>query len=345
MLFPYFELAASLFILLLSFQILTRHYENKAARFFAFFALTAFLATIFEYSLRIAFTLELARDINKISASLWAFVFVLFAHFAFVFTKKDQFLAKRWSLIFFYLPPTLLSILFIFTNIMYTRYEIWSIGIVSQPSPWYWLFLVQTVLYCSVGIFLFYRYAFTALQSLERIQSMLMAIGSTLPLLLGVITDELLPLQLGQRTFFPTCVFDIALLSFFVYIAMRNYSLFAVSPELAADVIIETMPDALLATDLESKILFINSEACKLLKATREEIVGKPLFAFFKDREKFERLFVDVVKRNREIIKYKAELTNPAGETIPALINANLLMDRMLGGTIGGLFIVQDASD
>ena len=77
-LFPYFELAASLFILLLCFQIFTRHYENRVARFFAMFAMMAFLAAILEYSLRIAFTLELARDLNRIAASLWAFVFAMF---------------------------------------------------------------------------------------------------------------------------------------------------------------------------------------------------------------------------------------------------------------------------
>jgi hypothetical protein len=140
MLFPYIELFASLFILLLCFQIFTRHYESKVARSFALFLLVAFLATIFEYSMRIAFTLEFARALNRISASLWVFAFSLFASFAFVFTRKKEFLEKAWAPFFFYVPPTLLSLLFIFTNIMYTRYEIWNIGIISQPSPWYWLF-------------------------------------------------------------------------------------------------------------------------------------------------------------------------------------------------------------
>jgi len=342
MLFPYIELFASLFILLLCFQIFTRHYESKVARSFALFLLVAFLATILEYSMRIAFTLEFAWALNRISASLWAFAFSLFASFAFIFTKKTKFMEKAWAPVFFYAPPVILSLLFLFTKIMYTRYEIWNIGIISQPSPWYWLFFAQTVFYPLLGVVLFFHYAFTSPQALERIQSMIIAIGSAIPLAIGGITDELLPLIQGKRTVFPTCVFDIAILSLFVYIAMRNYSLFAISPSIAADVIIETMPDSLLATDLESKILFINAGACRLLHSSQDEIIGKPLFAFFKDREKFDKLFVDVVKRNKEVLRYEADLKNSLGESIPALINANLLRDKIFGGTIGGIFIIRD---
>jgi PAS domain S-box-containing protein len=342
MLFPYFELAASLFVLLLCFQIFTRHYENKAARFFAMFAMVAFLAAILEYSLRIAFTLELARDLNRIATPLWAFVFSMFAHFCFIFTKKRKFLENPLSSFFFYLPAFILTLLFVFTNLMYTRYEIRSIGIISQPAPLYWLFALHTIFYSLLGIGLLFQNGFKALQKIERAQSLLIAIGSLIPLLIGVITDELLPLIQGNRMVFPTCVFDIALMNFFIYIAMRRYSLFAVSPSIAADVIIETMPDALLATDFEGKILFVNDEASKLFNLEQEELIGKDFSSLFKTREKYEKLFREVVEQRKEILRYEAELINPLGERIPALINSNLLKDKIVGDTIGIIFVVRD---
>ena len=94
MFFPYLELAASLFILLLAFEILVVHFDNKLAKFFSFFALVAFFAAILTYSYRIAFTLEIARDINRLSASLLAFTFALFAHFAINFTKTNSLLSS-----------------------------------------------------------------------------------------------------------------------------------------------------------------------------------------------------------------------------------------------------------
>ncbi len=340
-LFPYFELAASIFILLLCFQIYTRHHGNKVARFFAIFALVAFLAAILEYSMRIAFTLDFARNLNRASASLWAFLFPMFAHFSLLFSKK-KFLENPLAYVFLYLPPTLLTILFFFTNQMYIRYEIWSIGIVSQPAQLYWLFFLNTVFYSLLGILLLYQYGFKAPQKTERIQSVIIASGALLALSIGVLTDELLPLVMGARTIIPTCVFDVALLNLFIFFAMRNYSLFAVSPALAADVIIETMPDALLATDFEGKILFVNDEASKLFSVSQDELIGKEFSSLFKNREKYDRLYQDVAVKKKEILRFEAELIDPLGERIPALINANLLRDKIAGDTIGIIFVARD---
>src|SRR3989339_1935980 len=97
-LFPYFELAASLFVLVFSFVIFNRHYENKAARFFGRFALLAFFSCIMTYSMRIAFTLELAATINRLSVSLIAFTFAVFVHFALIFSRREHLLKKKFSL-------------------------------------------------------------------------------------------------------------------------------------------------------------------------------------------------------------------------------------------------------
>ncbi len=341
-LFPYFELAASLFILLLCFQIFTRHYENKAARFFALFALVAFLAAIFEYSLRMAFTLDFARDLNRIAASLWAFVFSMFAHFCFIFAKKERFLKNPFSRIFFYLPAIILTGLFCFTNLMYTRYEIWSIGIVSQPAPPYWFFAAHTVFYSLLGIAMLFWFGATTPQKIVRAQANLIAFGSLLPLVIGSLTDEFLPLILGIRTVIPTCVFSIALMNFFIYIAMRRYSLFAISPSLAADVIIATMPNALLATDIEGKIMFVNDEASRLFSVPAEELEGKELASLFKNREKYDQLYYEVVDGRKAILRFEAELLDPLGQFIPSLVNANLLKDKIVGDTIGIIFVVRD---
>jgi PAS domain S-box-containing protein len=341
-LFPYLELAASLFILLLCFQIFTRHYENKVARFFALFALVAFLAAVFEYSLRIAFTLELARDLNRIAASLWAFVFSMFAHFCFIFAKKERFLKSPFSRVFFYLPAIALAGLFFFTNSMYTRYEIWSIGIVSQPAPLYWLFTAHTIFYSLFGITMLFWFGATTPQKFERAQANLIAFGSLLPLIIGSLTDELLPLILGARTVIPTCVFSIALMNFFIYIAMRRYSLFAISPSLAADVIIATMPNALLATNIEGRIMFANEEASRILSVPPEKLEGKALSSLFKNREKYDQLYYQVVDQKKELLRFEAELVDPLGQLIPALVNANLLKDKVVGDTIGIIFVIRD---
>ncbi|MEA3493318.1 MAG: histidine kinase N-terminal 7TM domain-containing protein [Candidatus Margulisiibacteriota bacterium] len=341
-LFPYFELAASLFILLLCFQIFTRHYDNRVARFFAILALVAFLASILEYSLRIAFTLELARNINRLSSSLWAIVFPMFAHFSFVFAKKDRFLKNRLNFGLFYLPPAMISSLFIFTNLMYTRYEISSIGIINQPAPLYWLFALNILIYSAIGVITLFRFSRQTAQKTEKVQALLIASGSLIASSIGAVADLFLPLTMGYRAVFPTAVFDVAFMMAFIYYAMRRYSLFAVSPSIAADVIIETMPDALLATDFEGNILFMNEEADKLFCDPEKSCVGHPFSSLFKSRQKYDQLYDEVVVEEKEILRYEVDLVDPLGQHIPALINANLLRDKIVGDTIGIVFVVRD---
>lgn len=342
MFFPYFELAASLFILLLAFQIWTRHYENKLARFFSFFALVAFLAAILTYSLRIAFTLELARDINRLSATLWAFVFALYFHFVLLFTKKERYLKSPLSYGLLYLPPTVIGILFLFTDLMYLRHEILSIGIVSQPAPLYSLFMIETFAYCVGGVILLLQYSRLTLQKTEKQQAILIAIGSLIPVTVGVLCDQLLPVIFGRRLTPPTVVFDIALMNFFIFIAMRKYSLFAISPALAADTIIETMPDSLLVTDLGGRILFLNEEAQKFFHVPKEEVTGKLIAHLFRQREDFYRLFSEVVEKKLVVERFQAELVDPLGERIPALINSRLLQERFMGESLGIVFVIRD---
>ena len=342
MFFPYFELAASLFILLLAFQTWTRHYENKVARFFAIFAFVAFLAAILTYSLRIAFTLDLARDINRLSATLWAFVFALYFHFALLFTKKDRFLKSWLSRLLIYLPPSIIGFLFIFTNWMYVRFEIQNIGIVSQPAPLYSLFALETLTFCLGGVILLVQYARMTLQKTERIQAILIAVGSMVPVTVGVLNDQILPLIFGHRIAPPTVIFDIALMNLFIYIAMRNYSLFAISPALAAETIIETMPDPLLVTDLGGRIIFINEHAQKFFRVPEAEVGGLHIKDLFQQKDSFYQLYSEVVKKNMTVEGFHATLVNPHGEVFPSLIYARLLKEKLMGEKLGIVFTIHE---
>jgi PAS domain S-box-containing protein len=342
MFFPYFELAASLFTLLLAFQIWTRHYENKIARFYGFFALMAFLASILTYSFRIAFTLEIAADINRISATLWAFVFAMYAHFALLFTKKQKFLANPLSYVLLYLPPSIVGFLFLFTNQMYLRHEIWNIGIVSAPAPLYSLFALQTLIFCLWGIILLFNFARHTPQKTERLQAILIMIGSLIPVIVGVGNDMLLPVLAEARLTPPTVVFDIALMNLFIFLAMRRYALFSISAALAADTIIETMPDSLIVTDLLGRIIFINEEAQKFFHVCLEDVAGHRILNLFKHKDAFYKLYQEVAQKKVIVERYEAELVDKLGERINALINARLLREKVVGETIGIVFVIRD---
>ncbi len=339
--FPYLELAASLFILLLAFHIHLRHHENRASRFFVRFSLVTFFACILTYSFRIAFTLDIAHFINRFSASLFALGFAMYAHFALSFTHKDGFLYKKPLFYLFYSPAAIVSALFLFTNLMYSRYEIVNYGIISKPAPLYALFTIETAFFLGWGILLFLNYAKKAPQKTVREQALVIGIGSLIPAIIGVISDMILPLSLPLRPIIPTAVFGVAFMNFFLYLAMRKYSLFAISPCIAANAIINTMPDSMLVTDLEGRVLFLNEEAHKFFKVPVDEIVGKKIISLFSEKEKYNQLYDAVVKQGKELARFEAKLCDPLGECIPSFINANVFRDE-LGALLGIIFIVRD---
>lgn len=225
---------------------------------------------------------------------------------------------------------------------MYSRHDIYRFGIASQPAPLYWLFVINTIFYVSWGLVLLFSHARSATQIIVRSQTYLIAFGSIIPAIVGVLIDEILPLVQGYRLFPPTCVFDIAIMNFFIYLAMRRYALFAISPALAADIIIETMPDSMLVTDLEGRIILLNKEAQKFFHVPKEEIIGKPIDDLFLKKEKYIKLYDEVVFKNIEIERFPAELVNPLGEKIHSLINANKVRDA-LGFTLGVVYIIRDS--
>jgi len=341
-LFPYFELLASLFVLIFTFIIFSHHYANKSAWFFARFALLAFLSCILTYSLRIAFTLELAAIINKLSVSLIAFCFAVYVHFALIFTHQEKWLKKKYSLWLMYLPPTIVSSFFLLTSLMYQRYEIMPYGIVSIPTPYYWIFLIYSISFNVIGIGLFLNFARKAHQKIVKEQAFLIALGSLIPVTIGLVTDEFLPLFLQSRPIFPTVIFDFAVMTFFIFLAMRRYSLFAISPALAADIIIETMPDSLIVTDLSGRVIILNQEAHKYFHAPKDEILGRKISALFENKEDYAKLQKDIIEKKMEVERFKAALCDPAGECLPSLINANALHDT-LGVLIGIIFVIRDS--
>jgi PAS domain S-box-containing protein len=122
---------------------------------------------------------------------------------------------------------------------------------------------------------------------------------------------------------------------------MRRYSLFAISPSLAADVIIETMPSSMIVTDLDGRILLLNENAQRFFKVPASEVEGKLICELFKSRADFDKLYEDLIEKNLEVERFEAVLVDPHGEMIPSLINANKIHDA-LGATLGIVYIIRD---
>ncbi|MDI6732128.1 MAG: PAS domain-containing protein, partial [Candidatus Margulisbacteria bacterium] len=191
------------------------------------------------------------------------------------------------------------------------------------------------------GLSLFLLYSISAPQAMVRKQSLAITIGSAIPVLPGVIIDQILPLFFGMHVFPPTVIFDYALMTFFIYLAMRRFSLFAISPSIAAKTIIETMPDSLLVTDLDGRVIFLNEEAHKFFHVPKAEIYGRNIADLFEEKDKYQKLYAEVVDKKLKIERFEARLCDPLGECIPSFINASVFRDG-IGALLGIIFICRD---
>ena len=73
--------------------------------------------------------------------------------------------------------------------------------------------------------------------------------------------------------------------SIFVGYAIWKYYLFSLNPALAAENIIDIMPDSLILTDNQGMILRVNNSFVELTSFSPEELKGKSLFNFFSDEQ------------------------------------------------------------
>ena len=101
------------------------------------------------------------------------------------------------------------------------------------------------------------------------------------------------------------------------------------------------MPDSLILTNLEGRIIHLNIEAQKFFHVPKSEIIGKYFESLFKNPEEFKNLKKLVVDSGKEIKNFEAILIDPKSKETVSLINANKIHDHF-GTTIGVVYIIRD---
>ncbi|NHJ49721.1 MAG: PAS domain S-box protein [Asgard group archaeon] len=107
-------------------------------------------------------------------------------------------------------------------------------------------------------------------------------------------------------------------------------------------VVIETMADGIIATDMNRNIAYINPKICDILRYDKEELIGKSSLAVVieKDRTRVIRETESRYKDKRSS-QYEVTLKSKFGSLIPVLISATPILGPE-GQTIGTYALVTD---
>ncbi|MDD5067691.1 MAG: ATP-binding protein [bacterium] len=269
--------------------------------------------------------------------SVFSFIYL---HLALVFPKKRKILDKKIVYLLIYLPGLILIYLSLATN--------WIVKGVEPTSwaPYYSIFgegfkIFSVVFGLSLLLILslYFQIWRTSSKKREKRQAGWMLVSLILPITGGSVTNIILPLM--NIYVFPMATIFLMVMTLLITYAMFRYKAIFITPTIAADTIIATMPDALVLLDSEGKIQLVNNALLAMLGYSRDELKNRHLDVLLKNPDKDKKPeIMDLICqngfRNREIT-----LVSGADREIPVLASASQIRDEE-GELVGSLIIAHD---
>ncbi len=287
-------------------------------------------------------TEEIAMLLLNISSIGWCSFPSFALWFALVFTGKEK-LLRKWYFYFFILIIPAFFIYKQWTGYLYNHNikeyygwtDIWS------NSIWNNIFYVYYFSFMLISISLCYFFILKAKNSFEKKQARIIVITGITPIVLGSITDILLPIL--NINFLPQLggIFTLIWAGGIVY-AITKYGLMVLTPAYAASDILATMSDSLILISPENTIIEMNNAALKMLGYKSNEITGNSVEILFPESYKTfienesEKFFKENSFRNCQDF-----LRTKNGEDIPVSFSISEMRDKE-GNILGFVGIARD---
>jgi len=203
-------------------------------------------------------------------------------------------------------------------------------GLVYDTSAGFYAWYAYTMACVATGLVLAVPGMLRATAPAERSQIpwFLAAIGT--PLLVGSVTDGLLPLLGWQPPRIAT--FSFAVFGLILVWTQSRFGYSVLTPGTFADAILDLLPDGVGLVDVEGRIRATNLSLRRLADRPREELAGLPLAEVFPD------LGMQEISAGGE---RPATLLAAGGTSIPMEVASAALRDR-LGGLIGWVLVGRD---
>ncbi|MBI3518986.1 MAG: PAS domain-containing protein, partial [Bacteroidetes bacterium] len=283
---------------------------------------------------------------DKESAYFWYFLFSpvlnliapLAMHFSLVFTRHKDWLKSRALLFSLYFP----AIIFVFLS--YAGVINFSV----HPSPfWGWLIIGNDsivdlinawwiVILSIVTLSLLVHHAFKTRNENKnsRKQAKLVAIGISIPTIIGIITEFIFPFLLKTEPI-PLLSTTLSAFSVCVLIALRKYELLSFSPRHAWTNIMKNMKEGLLIVNNEDEIEFANDHFCRMTGYTEKELLHKKAANLLLDENERARIDEKIWDRKHQVSeKYEIAIRKKNGDLIWCMISGTPFFDRQ-GNVIG----------
>jgi len=314
---------------------------NRAcAAFFSFLALWSF-AYIFVHNFNIS--KDAAKLFDNISSIGWANFASFFLWFSLIFTENKKILKKKiiFPLIF------ILPLLFIYTQWA----GLLTVDYIKRPWGWeaawsgsilWYSYFIYYLSFTAIGLYLILNFRRKTKEPIKKKQAGIIFVATLITLLLGFFTEVILS---GLNIYTIPLMGDVNTLSwaFGIVFAMAKYKLMVVTPAAAAENIVSTMADSLILLDREGSIVNVNKATLDLSGYGKDELTGKSVEVFFREKDFKSTLLDKAIKR--EIIRnYEFSFKTKTGDSIPVIFSSSAMMDEA-GGIAGIVCIIKDITE
>ena len=314
---------------------------NRAcAAFFACLALWSF-AYIFVHNFNIS--KDTAKLFDNISSIGWANLASFFLWFSLIFTEKKKILKTKiiYPLIF------ILPLLFIYTQwagLLTTDYikRPWGWEAAWSGSILWYSYFIYYLSFVVIGLYLLLNFRRKTKEPIKKKQAGIIFVATLITFLLGFLTEVILS---GLHIYSIPLLGDVNTLcwAFGIVFAMAKYKLMIITPAAAAENIIDTMADSLILLDREGNIVNVNKATLDLSEYGKNELEGKSVEIFFREKDFKSTLLDRAIKR--EIIRnYEFSFKTKTGDNIPVIFSSSAMMNGA-GGMAGIVCIVKDISE
>jgi PAS domain S-box-containing protein len=274
------------------------YFLNRKAWINRLFALLTFCTAYWaftEFMMRQSSTVAEADLWNK-AGFLWPFTVAILLQFSLVFTD-NSWAKRRLSSLLIYSPALFFSFIELTTNLI-SGPAVANIWGYVYTNPTNSVLFIISMGWASglafLSLFLCGRYYYRSKDKYRRAQAKFVTLGLLIPIAAYISTDIVNP-------YFGVNIPDLGNVSamfwgVFVAYAVLKYELFILNPALAADKIIDTMPDSLILADTKGKILQVNQSLLDSFGYSKKDLVGQSVTTLFESPAEGESVLAALAK-------------------------------------------------
>jgi|GEM_PF-4455596 len=263
--------------------------------------------------------------------------------FALIFTEKKKILKSKLFYPFIFILP----LLFIYKQ--WTGFLIadhikrpWGWVGVWSDSIWAHLYYLYYLSFITIVLYLVFNFKKKTKEIVQEKQAGIIFVTGVVSLILGTFNEVVLP-ELNIQTIPPLASVTTLIWAFGIVFAMAKYKLMVITPAVAAENIISTMAGSLILLDRQGNIASVNKAVLDLSGYGKDELTGRSIELFFREKDFKSTLLDKAVKR--EIIRNcEFSFKTKTGDNIPVIFSSSTMMDGA-GGMAGIVCIVKDITE